>query len=367
MRRAIRAAVFEGPGNGFSVQTLELDPPRSGEVLVKVLAAGVCHSDWHLVTGATRHPTPCVVGHEGAGLVEALGPGVEGLSVGDEVALNWAPYCGKCYDCLRGRTSLCRAYVGPIWAGTMMDGTTRLHRGGEPVYHFSALACFAEHAVVPSMCCVPLPGVPARIAASIGCAATTGVGAVLNTARVEAGESVAVFGLGGVGLSALLGARLVGASPIVAVDRSSKRGFALELGADVFVEAGPNAVEGVRGATGGHGAEVVVECVGAPSVQEQAFHAARPGGRVVLAGLAPVDSSTNLPGALIVRQEKAILGSYYGTCRPDRDFPKLADLWRCGRLPLDAILGPTYPLEAINDAYAEMLAGTSLRGTIVFE
>src|SRR5471032_2297191 len=204
----IRGALLRGVHQPFSIERLELEPPQKGEVLVGMKATGVCHSDWHIVTGATPHPLPVVPGHEGAGVVESIGPGVSSVKVGDHVALNWAPSCGRCFYCLRGKQSLCTAYVEPIWAGTMMDGTTRLSIDGEPVYHFSALACFAEKAVVPEVCCVPLPkAIPFNVAALIGCAVTTGVGAVLNTAKVPPGCSVAVFGAGGVGLSIVMGAR----------------------------------------------------------------------------------------------------------------------------------------------------------------
>src|SRR5215510_2161296 len=182
----IQAAVFYEPGIPFTLETLELAPPQAGEVLVKVAAAGVCHSDWHLMTGATKHPTPAVPGHEGAGLVEAVGAGVTRIKPGDHVALSWAPNCGACFYCLHDRPSLCSTYVGPLWAGTMLDQTTRLFKQGQPVYHFSALACFADHAVVPEQCCIPLPkAVPLTVAALIGCAVTTGVGAALNTARLR--------------------------------------------------------------------------------------------------------------------------------------------------------------------------------------
>src|ERR671922_2602438 len=178
----IQAAVLYEPNRPFSVEALDLAPPRAGEVLVKVAAAGVCHSDWHLMTGATKHAMPVVPGHEGAGVVEAIGPGVTNLKPGDHVALNWAPSCGHCFYCLNDRPSLCETYVEPIWAGTMLDGTPRLSKDGNPVYHFSALACFADFAVVPQECCVPMPrDVPHTIAALIGCAVTTGVGAVINT------------------------------------------------------------------------------------------------------------------------------------------------------------------------------------------
>lgn len=361
----MQAAVLEGPGQPFVVQDLDLQPPGPGEVRVAVRAAGVCHSDWHLVTGATGHAFPVVPGHEGAGIVETVGEGVTGLKPGDHVALNWAPSCGVCALCRVGRPSLCRTYVGPIWAGTMLDGTTRLTRRGEPVYHFSALACFAEAAVVPAMCCVPLPkAIPFPIAAVIGCAVATGVGAVVNTARIPAGASVAVVGAGGVGLSAVLGARLVGAGLVVVVDRPEKEALAREFGADQFVPTGSEAADHVRMMSGGLGVDFVVEAVGLPSLQEQALDMVRPGGTLVLAGLSAVGSETRFSGARIAREEKAIVGCYYGTCDAHRDFPRLADLYVRGRLPLDRLVTRTYPLSAINEAYNDLLAGRNARGVL---
>lgn len=364
----IKAAVFREPGVPFSVETLDLAEPRAGEALVRVAAAGVCHSDWHLMTGATQHATPVVPGHEGAGVVVAVGPGVTRVGVGDHVALNWAPSCGACFYCLHDRPSLCETYVGPIWAGAMMDGTTRLSQEGRPVYHFSALACFADHAVVPESCCVPLPhDVPLTVAALIGCAVTTGVGAVLNTAQVRPGSHVAVYGAGGVGLSIIMGARLAGAARIIAVDaREAKGDIALAFGASDFLMAGPGTVEAIRRLTEGRGADYVFEAIGLPTVQEECLMAARPGGVVVLAGVAPMGSATNLPGAIITRQEKTVTGTYYGSANPARDFPLYADLYRRGLLDLDRLVSRTYPLEQINEAYADMLGGRVARGLIVF-
>src|SRR5262245_6717747 len=219
-----RAAILDRPETPFRIGKLDLEPPKRGEVLIRVLAAGVCHSDWNLVTGATRHPFPVVAGHEGTGMVEAVGPEVAGLSPGDRVVLSWAPACGSCFFCLGDRPALCSRYSEPLWAGTLLDGTTRLRRDGGPVHHFCGLACFADLAVVPEVACVKVDAaVPAPVAALIGCAVTTGVGAVLNTARLRPGSSVAVFGAGGVGLSIILGSRLAGASPILAVDRSEEK------------------------------------------------------------------------------------------------------------------------------------------------
>lgn len=366
--RPIRAAVFTAPGVPFTIETLDLAPPQAGEVLVRVAAAGVCHSDWHLMTGATRHATPVVPGHEGAGVVEAVGEGVMAVRPGDHVALNWAPSCGACFYCLNDRPSLCATYVEPIWAGTMLDGTTRLSRDGQPVYHFSALACFAEYTVVPEVCCVRLdPAVPLTVAALIGCAVTTGVGAVLNTARLRPGSSVVVYGAGGVGLSIVMGARLAGASRIIVVDRSEVKGdIALAFGATDFLMAGPHVVGAIRELTEGRGADAVFEAIGLPAVQEECLHAARPGGLIVLAGISPMGSDTNLPGALITRQEKTVTGSYYGTASPARDFPRYAGFYRNGQLDLDRLISRTYALDDINAAYADMLSGETARGLIVF-
>lgn len=364
-----KAAVLHGVSEPMRIETLELAPPQAGEVLVKVAAAGVCHSDWHVASGATTHPLPVVLGHEGAGVVMGVGQGVTHVRVGDHVALNWAPNCGHCFYCQHGSPSLCDAYLAPIWAGTMMDGTPRFSLHGQPVYHFSALGCFSEWIVVPEACCVVLPeAVPLAVAALIGCAVTTGVGAVLNTAPVRPGSSVAVFGAGGVGLSAVLGARLAGAARIIVVDRvASKRDLAMTFGATDFVVAGPAAIAAIRALTQGRGVDYAVEAVGVPAVQETCLEAARPGGTIVLAGLAPMGSSTNLPGAVITRQEKTVKGSYYGSASPARDFPFLADLYLQGKLDLDRLITRTYPLAEINDAYTQMLAGEVARSVILFE
>jgi NDMA-dependent alcohol dehydrogenase len=362
------AAVLYQPHTPFILETLDLEPPKTGEVLIKMAAAGVCHSDWHLVTGATNHALPVVAGHEGAGIVEAVGPGVTGVKPGDHVALNWAPNCGACFYCLNDRPSLCDTFVGPIWAGTMMDGATRLSKDGQPIYHFSATACFAERTVVPQECCVPLSkDIPLAIAAVVGCAVTTGVGAVLNTAKIKPGSSVAVFGAGGVGLSVIMGAKLAGASKIIAIDRhEAKCDLAVEFGATDALLSEPNVVESIRNLTGGRGADVVFEAIGIPAVQEQAFEAMRPGGLLVLVGLSPMGTGTNFPGAIIGRQEKTITGSYYGSANTARDFPLYIDLYRTGQLKLDALISKTYPLDQINEAYADMLAGEMARGVIMF-
>ena len=372
----IQAAVLRRLNSPFSIETLDLAPPRAGEVLVRVLAAGVCHSDWHLATGDSKHPLPVVPGHEGSGVVQDVGEGVNAVQPGDHVVLNWSPACGGCFYCGGGQPYLCGTFVDRIWAGTMLDGTTRLSADGRPVYHFSALACFAEHAVVPQECCVPIDrAVPFPVAALIGCAVTTGVGAVLNTAAIPPGSRVAVFGAGGVGLSAVMGANLADAKQIIAVDPFLDRcEAATRLGATDVVAvngadsvAAANTIARIRELTEGRGADYVIEAVGRSEVQEQCLEAARPGGMIVLAGLSPMGSRTNLPGALITRQEKTVKGSYYGSSLPARDFPKLAELFLRGQLLLDRLVSRTYRLDEINAAYADMLAGRIARGVIAFD
>lgn len=368
----VKAAILQDVGAPFLVQSVDLQEPLAGEVLVQVKAVGVCHSDWHLVTGDTKHPMPLVPGHEGAGIVAAVGEGVSKVCPGDLVALNWAPNCGSCFYCLRGRPSLCDTYVGPIWAGTMLDGTTRLSWEGRPLYHYSALACFADYCVVPEPCCVRMSGdLPAEIAAVIGCAVMTGVGSVLNSAGVPPGSSVAVIGCGGVGLSTVMGAKLAGASPILAIDTLETRAnAAIELGADLpfsSFRSSEELIDKIRRATHGRGADYVFEAVGKPELQELALELARPGGTVVLSGLSPSGSATNIPGAKLVRQEKTVMGSYYGTANTARDFPLYSELWKKGRLPLDKLISHRYPLTDINVAYADMLQGKSRRGVIVFD
>ena len=365
----IKAAVLRRTGEPFLIEELELAPPGAMEVLVQVKAAGVCHSDWHLLTGATKYPLPLVPGHEGAGVVTAIGADVTRVRVGDHVSLNWAASCGHCFYCDRGQSFLCAAYATPNWAGTMPDGTTRLSSHGQPVYHFKMTACFAEYTVVPEPCCIPVPKeLPFPLAALIGCAVTTGVGAVLNKAKVQPGESVAVFGVGGIGLSVLLAAQFAGANPIIGVDTTpEKLALASACGATDKLLNTSEIAEEIRRLTEGRGADYVFEAVGIPAVQEQCLAAARPGGSVILAGLSPMGSVTNFPAALLTRQEKTVAGTYYGSSDPARDFPRFSRLHLEGDLDLSRLISRTYPLEQINDAFAEMLTGKIARSVIVFE
>ena len=364
----IQAAVLYEAKTPFVIEELTLQEPRDGEVLVKVAASGVCHSDYHLVAGTTQHPMPVVCGHEGAGVVEAVGAGVTRVRPGDHVTLSWSPDCGECFYCRHGQPNLCDTFTGPIWAGTMLDGTPRLYRGKDPVYHYCGLATFAEYVVVPQQSCIPIAkNIPLKVASLVGCAVATGVGAVMYTAGVRPGESVVVLGCGGVGLNILQGAMLCGANPIIAVDvNEAKMQLARQFGATHTLYSNDHLIEAVRDLTGGRGADHAFEAVGIPKLQELALEAARPGGTIVLAGLSPMGSATNLPGAIITRQEKTIKGSYYGSVNPSRDFPMLLDLYMAGKLKLNELVSREYPLNQINQAYDAMLGGEVARGVIVF-
>jgi S-(hydroxymethyl)glutathione dehydrogenase / alcohol dehydrogenase len=365
----IRAAVLTGAHQPFSIETLELAAPEHGEVLVKLAACGVCHSDYHLVSGATQHPMPVVAGHEGAGVVIEVGAGVSGLRVGDHVTLNWAPDCGECFYCLHDKPNLCDTFTEPIWAGTMLDGSTRLSWGGQPVYHYCGLASFAEYCVVPQESCVRIrKDVPLEVAALVGCAVATGVGAVIYTAQVKPGDSVVVLGCGGVGLNVVQGAALSGAYPIIAVDTNpAKMILAQQFGATHALLSGANTLQDIRALTGGRGVDHAIEAVGLTHLQEMGFAAIRPGGTLTLAGLSPMGTGTNFPGAIITRQEKVIKGSYYGTVNARRDFPLLLDWYAAGKLKLDELVSQRYRLDEINAAYDRMLSGEVARGVIVFD
>ncbi|NIL98635.1 MAG: alcohol dehydrogenase catalytic domain-containing protein [Planctomycetales bacterium] len=365
----IQAAVLFGVREPFRIETVELGEPRAGEVLVKMAAAGICRSDWHLVTGATRHPLPVVPGHEGAGRVEGTGPAVEGLAVGDLVTLNWAPACGRCYYCRAGKPNLCATCLEPVWSGGLLDGTTRLSLAGQRLYHFCALAAMAEYAVVPAASCVKMDSrLPPTVAALIGCAVATGVGAVLNTAHLPAGSQVAVFGAGGIGLNIIQAARLAGAASVIAIEpQSARQALAGECGASHVLAPGPRTVAAIKDLCDGRGADYVFEAVGDPQVQQACVEAARPGGTIILAGLAPMDSRTELAAAALARQEKTIKGSYYGSTVPARDFPQYGKYCLDGQLDPQRLISQTYPLQQINQAYQDMLATRIARGMILFD
>lgn len=365
--RSMRAAVLSDDGT-LEVTEVELSAPREGEVLVRIAASGLCHSDLSTLTGKIPSRLPAVLGHEGAGVIEGVGPRVHTVMPGQHVALSWAPYCGHCENCLRELPHLCTDTWPAMFAGGLLDGTTRLSRGGEQLYHYSLVSSFAEYAVVPAASCVPIPqDVPFPVAALVGCAVTTGVGAVWRTAAVRPGDRVAVFGCGGVGLSSVLGAAAAGAGQIVAVDpQPTKLKAALGLGATgtVLWDGAPDVVaEKVVTHTGG-GVDFAFEATGRPEAMQAAFASTRVRGAAVLIGIPAATDELRIPAISIPRGERRIIGSLYGSARPDRDFRLILDLYRRDRLPLDALISHRLPLEEIQLGFDLMKTGESLRTVI---
>ncbi|HTW07017.1 MAG TPA: Zn-dependent alcohol dehydrogenase [Acidimicrobiales bacterium] len=357
------------PNQPLEVVDVDLAAPGAGEVRARLAASGICASDWHTMTGAIPSPTPSVLGHEGAGVVEEVGAGVHRVKPGDHVVLSWVPSCGHCRYCESGRPNLCSVAAPSLLAGTLVSGARRLSHQGQPLYHYSFLSTFAEEVVVDEACCVPVrPDVPMAVAALVGCAVMTGYGAVVNRAQVQPGATVLVFGAGGVGLSAVMAARLAGAEHIVAVDPvASKRELALELGATLAVDASPGASAAVvADLTDGEGADVAIESAGRPELVAAAFDQTRRGGTIVCVGIPPVDARVALPGPALVRHEKVVTGSLYGSCRPLQDMPKILDLYAERRLPLDRLVTRTYELDDINVAFEDMVAGRLARGVVEF-
>ncbi len=361
--RRIRAAVLREPGRPLAIEELDLGAPREGEVEVRIAASGVCGSDLHQILGEYRLPLPCVPGHEGAGVVERIGPGVSGIVPGDHVVLLWRSPCGHCSYCLAGRPALCPHAAEVRRHGAMPDGTSRLRAGGQTVHHFLGVSCWAEYAVVPAAAVVRVPAeLPLEYAALVGCAVVTGIGAAWNAAALRPGQSVVVFGCGGVGLNILQGAALAGAHPIVAVDsQADKEALTTIFGATHFVDGRrADVVEAVRALTDG-GADAAFEAVGLPALMETALAATRPGGQVVLVGVAPEEALARFNPQALVQHEKTIRGCIYGSAQPARDIPRLLQLFAAGRLRLGELVGRRRPLAEINRAIADMRTGTVAR------
>jgi S-(hydroxymethyl)glutathione dehydrogenase/alcohol dehydrogenase len=352
-----RAALFRAPGIPLEVREIDVEEPGPKDVLVQVAATGICGSDLHIVRGEWTRPTPMVLGHEGAGIVEAVGVDVAGLGPGDPVVLSWAPSCGECPECRRGRRVACAPLRAGIAAGTLPDGTTRLSVGGERVYRMTAIGALAERIVVPAAAALPLPAdVSLEQAALVGCAALTGVGAVVNRARVEPGASVLVVGAGGVGLFCVQGARLAGALRIVAVDPvEARREQALHLGATEAV--GPDDVE--------KGFDYAFDAVGGTVTFQLAVRSIRGGGTVVAVGMAPAGATYPLAPAELTNEEKTITGSLYGSEDPAVALPELLEHVRSGRLDLEHMIGPRFGLDQADEAVQASLAGVAGRVLVV--
>ncbi len=348
-----RAALFREPGRPLDVAEVELDEPGPGDVLVRVARVGLCGSDLHVLRGEWRRPTPMVLGHEGSGVVEAVGERVRGLAPGDHVVLSWAPSCGECGPCRCGRPVACVPLRAGIAAGTLPDGTTRMRLGDETVYRMTAVGALAERIVVPAKAALPLPpDLPLEQAALIGCAALTGVGAVLNRARVEPGASVLVVGAGGVGQFCVQGARVAGAAAIVVADPlESRREQALRLGATVAVA--PDGVAAVLA----DGVDYAFDAVGGSATFDLALRSTRGGGTVVVVGMAPAGTTLSLDPFELTNEEKWVTGSLYGSEDPAVALPALLDHVRAGRIDLEHMVGPEYPLAEVNEAIEAMIGG----------
>jgi S-(hydroxymethyl)glutathione dehydrogenase / alcohol dehydrogenase len=364
----ISAAVLRVQGSPLTIESLELDPPEAGEVLVEVKAAGVCHSDLHPALGDWPVPVPMVLGHEGAGVVRAVGTGVTRVSPGDVVVFCWAPPCGACPPCRSGHPVLCDRLDKTAYRHRLPSGTPRLHSGDDRVAAFLGTACFADHAVVAEAGAVCVPaGVPFEVLATLGCAVVTGIGAVFNAAQVTAGSSVAVIGAGGVGLNVVQGAALAGSESIIAIDRrEAPLALARAFGATSVAHAPPNVADAVRALTGGRGADYVFDTVGSPSTVADAVAAARKGGTIVLTGLARIDGAASLATFPFVMQEKRLIGSVYGSGDPGRDIPRLAELYNEGKLKLRELVTRKYSLGEINDALAALARADGARGVITW-
>ncbi|HYG72778.1 MAG TPA: Zn-dependent alcohol dehydrogenase [Actinomycetota bacterium] len=361
----MRAAVHRRSGDLPGIEEVELDPPRPGEVALRMAASGVCRSDWHTVRGVHPHPLPVILGHEGSGIVEELGDGVEGLAPGDHVVCSWIPYCGTCRRCASGRPALCERLT-TFDAGFLADGTTRFHVGDERIHH-NVPSSFAERVVVPANAAVAVdPALPLDEVALLGCAVMTGVGAVINTARMRPGDTCVVIGCGGVGLSVVQGARIAGASSIVAVDVvPAKLELARELGATDVLISGDDVDGRIHDLTGG-GADFAFEALGRAETIETAMRATRPGGTAVLVGMAPPDVRVPLPALDVTVQERTVTGSWYGSAVPPRDFPMLAGLLARGELRVEPLIARRIPLDGIGAALERFSAGEETRSVIVY-
>ena len=362
----MKAAVLYQPREPLVVEELSLGGPREREVLVKLAASGVCHSDLHFIKGDREVPVPIVLGHEGAGIVEEVGPGVTYASVGDHVVLSFVPTCGRCSPCVNGRHNFCdsRYRMG----GGLLDGTRRLRKGDQEINHASGLSTFAEYAVVPEDSVVRVRhDVPLDRVALVGCGVATGVGAVINTAKVEPGSRVVVIGVGGVGLNVVQGAALAGAQSIIAVDiRGPKLEHALLFGATHLINSSTEDVQArVREITNGEMADYAFEVIGLPETITQALYTTRRGGVTVAVGVTPTGARLSIDPDFL-RAGRILMGCSYGSCYPRADMPKLLDLYIAGKLKLDELITRTFSLDEINTAFDLLDRGEVARSVIAF-
>jgi S-(hydroxymethyl)glutathione dehydrogenase/alcohol dehydrogenase len=365
----IHAAILWEQGSPLSVEDAELDAPGAGEVLVEVKAAGVCHSDLHPARGDWPMKTPVVLGHEGAGVVREIGPDVANLKPDDHVVFCWAPPCGVCPPCREGRAVLCDRVEKVTYRNRLPSGASRLRARDRPIAPFLGTACFSDFVVVPAEGAVRVAtDVPFEALATVGCAVVTGVGAVVNAARVTQGSRIVVIGAGGVGLNVVQGAVIAGCEMIAAIDlRPAPLAIAKAFGATHAIDAASKVVDAVHEFTDGRGADFVFDTVGTPRTLTDALAYARKGGTVVLTGLARGDTTAAFPMFPFVMQEKRLIGSVYGSAQPAHDIPHLVSLHQQGRLKLRELVSRIYTLADVNNALAALASGDGARGVIRWE
>lgn len=366
----MKAAVLRAFDRPLAIEDIAIADPRDREVLVRIMATGVCASDLSTIRGKTASELPLVPGHEASGIVERVGAGVSRVKRGDRVVLSWAPNCGHCFYCQESHPTLCDTYGGAAMSGGLWDRTSRLGPAEAPLKHYSCVSSFAELAVVPETGCIPIPDdVPFAVAALVGCAVTTGFGAVTNDATVRPGDRVAVVGVGGVGINAIAAARLAGAEVICAIDvNPAKREVALVHGATHFVNAADaDCREQVRQLSHGRGADGTIECTGRPAAMTLAYDITRPAGTVVIVGIAPVGAQFAIPAIGLPGSKKHIVGSIYGGGVPERDIGRILSLYRQGRLDLDRQIGRRITLAEVNEALRDLEAGVLARTIIAFD
>lgn len=366
----MKAAVLYNYNEDLVIEDVPIADPGDREVLVRIMATGVCHSDLSAAKGKSLPPLPIILGHEAAGIVERVGSAVSKVAKGDHVILSWAPNCGECFYCHKRLPTMCDTYGDAAGGGTLWNGANRLGRAGKPVHHFSCVSSFAELAVVPETGCSKIEAdIPFEVAALVGCAVTTGFGAVVNDARVEPGEIVGVIGVGGVGINAIHAASLSGAEAVVAIDiNPDKEAVARSFGATHFLNSATQDVAAeMRRLSRGRGADSVVDCTGRPAAITLAYDSVRLGGSVISVGIAAKGEMVCLPASTLPNTQKRIIGSNYGGGVPERDFERILGLYRAGRFELDRQIGARVPLEQINEAFRWLEQGVLARTLITFD
>jgi S-(hydroxymethyl)glutathione dehydrogenase/alcohol dehydrogenase len=370
MRTALAAVLYES-NRPMVIEEVTVLPPQAGEVTVRMKAAGVCHSDLHVIKGDLLMPCPIILGHEGAGIVEAVGPGVISVQEGDHVIPIWRASCGRCEYCMNGRPALCDMGTAMRFTGTMPDGQTRFRNArGDSIRHYAGVSTFSSLSTMPEAAVVKIdPGFPLWKAALIGCGVITGVGAVTYAAQVRPGATVAVFGCGGIGLNIIQGARMVSAAQIIAVDTvATKEGWARQMGATHFINSTQcDPVQTIKDLTGGQGVDYAFEAIGLPKPIEQAFDSVKKGGTCIVSGICRADARAGIHVNQLVYAEKTLKGTLYGSARPRVDLIHLIGLHQAGHLLLDELLTRTYPLEQINEAYETLERGEVARSLIVWD